>query len=75
MLRGEIADHHFIKAAFTRDSRNLVVGGRRTDVWVEAAAGGGNKIDWNSRSVVGIGGFERINSGLHRLQKSFIRGS
>jgi hypothetical protein len=64
VLRDELTHGLRIKLAGASDSLRLVVGCRRADVRVETARRSGNQVDRYRPLVAGVGGVQRLDSGL-----------
>jgi hypothetical protein len=64
VLRDELTHGLRIKLAGTRDALRLVVGCRRADVRVETARRSGDQVDRYRPRVAGVGGAQRLDSGL-----------
>jgi hypothetical protein len=64
VLRDELTHGLRIKLAGTRDSLHLVVGCRRADVRVETTRRSGDQVDRYRPRVAGVGGAQRVDSGL-----------
>ena len=67
-------------AARSRHARDLVLGGRRRDVRIEAAAGGGHQVDRHRRCVARIGGAQRRDPVLaprcqRRIDRPLVRAA
>jgi hypothetical protein len=74
VLRDELTHGLRIKLAGAGDALRLVVGSGRADVRVETAGRGGDQVDRYRPLVTGVGGAQRLDSGLDAAASAGLSG-
>ena len=75
VLSDHLSEGGLVQSTSSRDAPDLILGGRGANVRVQATAGCSDEIDRDGGSIVRIGCFQCIDSGLHGFDQSLIRGS